>query len=75
MTTGIPRDRRDQYRVWKRIYQGVRSNSDLADQLKISPQVVAECKADACVLLWELIVKQHKTAAIDELCDREHDSP
>lgn len=70
MTSGHPRTRRDQYRVWKRIYQGVRSTNDLADQLGLSPQVVAECKADAAVLLWELLVKEYHAAAIDELCSR-----
>lgn len=70
MTSGVPRTRRDQYRVWKRIHQGVRSTKDIADQLGLTPQTVAEIKADACCILWELLVREAKTAVIDELCSR-----
>lgn len=70
MTSGKPRTRRDQYRVWKRIAAGVKSTRDLADQLGLTEQTVSEIKCDACVILWQHLTANARSSLIDELCDR-----
>lgn len=69
MTTGRNRTKRDKFRVWKRVHAGVRSVHELAEQLNLTPQCVTECQKDACVALWELIIRHHGTALIDQLVD------
>jgi len=71
MTSGKPRTRRDQYRVWDRIYRGIRGTDAIAEQLGMDRHTVAECKADGCAILWALLKRESVAAAIEELCSRE----
>lgn len=71
MTSGVPRTRRDQMRVWDKIYRGVRETDRIAEQLGMDRKTVAACKCDGCRILMELIKRESVAAAIDELCARE----